>query len=245
MFFVSAVVIGCAFYFGIFVYPHHVVSEETRKRSKSFISNVFFREFWYFIMGPLGRRLIAWKVTPNQITWLGFVFAVASAYFFAIGSWGPGGWLVILASTCDIYDGWLARAHGISLKSGSFLDSVLDRISESASFCGLLWYFKADPLWYAMLFLAFSSSQIVSYARARAEGLGFHGSKGFFQRSERMIVLSIGMCLTPIFEFVWPGTGVNVVHVTLIILALGSMQTALTRSYGIYREIRETEIARP
>ncbi len=237
----NAVVLSLFFYFAIFVYPHRDLSEETKRRPRSWVSNAVFREFWYFLMGPLKRKLIQWGVEPNTITWIGFWFAVASTYFFAVGEWGWAAWMVVLASTMDVYDGMLARARNISLKSGAFLDSLLDRISESAIFFGLTWYFRADHIWMTVLFIAFSSSQITSYARARAEGLGFTGSRGFFQRAERMIVLSVGMGLCPIFDALHPGVAMYSVYFTIAALAAGSLQTAMARSLEIYREMRRSE----
>jgi phosphatidylglycerophosphate synthase len=158
-----------------------------------------------------------------------------------MGRFGLGGWFVILAATCDVYDGMLARAQKISLKSGAFFDSTLDRVGETAMFFGLLYFFKDQTLWFILIFLLVAASQLVSYARARAEGLGFDkmGSRGFFQRAERMIVLSIGMPLTPFFDMFLPKD--SLVFVTILFIAAGSIITAVSRSVGIYREIRLSE----
>lgn len=234
-------IIAIAIYFGFFVYPYRDHTEETKKRTRSWISNAYFREFWYFIMGPLKNKLIAWNVEPNTITWWGFAFSLAAAYLFALGDFGWAAFMTILSATCDVYDGQLARARNISLKSGSFLDSCLDRVSESALFYGLMWFYRSNDYWYALLFITFASSQVTSYARARAEGLGFGGSRGFFQRAERMIVLSIGMGFTAILEPIAPAFATLLPKITLFILFAGSLQTAIGRSFGIYAEIRATE----
>ncbi len=238
---VNAAVIMLCVYFAIFIFPHQQISEETRRRPRSFISNAFFREFWYFMMEPLKKKLIEWDVSPNSITLWGLVFSIAAGGFFMVGEFGLGGWMVILASTCDVYDGMLARAKKISLKSGAFFDSTLDRVSEAAMFGGLLWYFRTDTLWYWVTFGAAMASQIVSYCRARAEGLGFDkgGSRGFFQRAERMIIFSIFMPLSPIFEMYLPTH--SVVKASLLIVCAGSLQTAVARGWGIYSEIRQSE----
>lgn len=229
-----------AFYFGIFLYPKRALSEETVRRPRSFISNAFFREFWYYLMGPLKRRFIVWDISPNTLTWWGFIFSAFAGFMFAFKEFGIGGWFVILAATCDVYDGMLARARNISLKSGAFLDSMLDRVGESFFFFGLAWCFRDNAFWFATLFLTFTSSQVVSYARARAEGLGFGGTRGIFQRAERLIVMSVGMGLVNYLEafnleYMW------LVYATIVILALGSFQTALARSIEIFKEIRKTE----
>lgn len=243
LFGLNGVIIGSAIYFGAFVYPFRELSEETKRRPRSFISNAYFRELWYFLMNPLKRKLIDWDVHPNTISFWGFFFSILAAPAFACGKFGIGGWFVILASTCDVYDGMLARAKGINNKSGAFFDSVLDRVGESAMFFGFLWWFHNDAFWYFVMFLAFASSQVVSYARARAEGLGFPnaGLRGFFQRAERMITIGIGTTLAPLVDYFYPGTGYYIVAATLIMLCVGSAYTALARSLGIYSEIRATE----
>ena len=246
IFIANCIIFVLAGYFALFVYPRRPLSEETKRRPRSFISNAFFRELWYFLMNPLKKKFLEWDVSPNTITLWGFIFSVIAAPAFAVGAFGYGGWAVILASTCDVYDGMLARAKNIDLKSGAFFDSVLDRVGESAMFFGFLWYFRADFFWFVVMFLAFAASQVVSYARARAEGLGFPkaGIRGFFQRAERMIVISIGMGLTPMLEYFAPGYGVYLVYATLITLSAGSVYTAIGRGWGIYREIRATETSR-
>lgn len=229
-------------YFGIFVYPYRGLSEETRRRPRSFISNAFFREFWYFVMEPLKRKLILWEVMPNTITSWGLGFSVAASFIFAFGHFGLGGWMVLLASTCDVYDGMLARAKNITNKSGAFYDSTMDRIGEAAIFGGLLWFFRNEAVWFLVILVAHAASQIVSYARARAEGLGFDkgGSRGFFQRAERMIVLTFGTVLSPVLDMVYPGTA-YLTKLAIVIVFIGSLQTAFARSIGIYREIRASE----
>lgn len=240
----SAVILSIFFIFSVFIYPFREISEETRRRPRSFISNALFREFWYFIMSPLKGKLIDWGVTPNMVTTLGFGFSAAAGVAFAQNLYGVGGWLVILASTCDVYDGMLARARGINLKSGAFYDSTLDRVGELAMFFGMLAYFRNENIWFLAVFIVVSASQVVSYARARAEGLGFDGGAGFFQRAERMIVLSIGMSLVPIFGYFWgPEAREGMIRFTTGFIAVGSLYTAVTRTVGIFRSMRAAEIA--
>jgi CDP-diacylglycerol--glycerol-3-phosphate 3-phosphatidyltransferase len=191
-------------------------------------------------MGPLKKQFIKYDVSPNVLTWLGFVFSAVAGFFFAKGEFGLGGWFVILAATCDVYDGQLARARGINNKSGAFLDSLLDRLGESCMFYGLAWHFRENVFWFTLLFVTFTGSQLTSYSRARAEGLGFVGARGFFQRAERMIVLSIGMCLVPVVDVYWQ-KGEWVLWATLWCLFLGSLETAFSRSVSIYCEILKTE----
>lgn len=240
MFAATAVILSLAAYFGIFLYPKRELSEQTRTRPRSFVSNAYFREFWYFVMGPLKVKLIKWGVHPNTITWWGFIFSILAGIAFGYGQFGVAGWMTIFAATCDVYDGQLARARAISLKSGSFLDSVLDRLGESAMFFGLVWFFKNEALWFWTIFLGFTASNLVSYARSRAEGLGYGGARGFFQRAERMIVLSVGMSLYPVFEY-FTTISTEWLYFTIAFLCWGSVQTAVSRSVSIYREMIRDE----
>jgi len=240
----SVAVIATFIYFSFFVFPFREISEETRRRQRSFISNALFREYWYFIMTPMKNKLIEWDVHPNTLTIWGVILSIVAGVAFGLGSFGVGGWLVVLAATCDVYDGMLARARAISLKSGAFFDSTLDRIGELGMFFGVLWHFRFDDVWMPIVFILIASGQVVSYARARAEGLGFDGGKAFFQRAERMIVLALGMGLVPFVGLVFGDEGRDImIKITTSFIALGSMQTAVTRTYSIYRDIRKTEKA--
>jgi phosphatidylglycerophosphate synthase len=240
MFVAVTVVLSLAVYFGFFIYPYREHSEQTKSRPRSFVSNAYFREFWYFMMGPLKVKLIKWGVHPNTITWWGFLFSILAGMAFAYGSFGIAGWMTVFAATCDVYDGQLARARAISLKSGSFLDSVLDRLGEAAMFFGLAWFFRNNALWFCTIFLGFTASNLVSYARSRAEGLGYGGARGFFQRAERMIVLSVGMTLYPVFEQ-FTTISREWLYFTLGFLCWGSVQTGVSRSVSIYREMLRDE----
>jgi len=238
----NSIIVLLCIYFSIFVYPHQELSEETKRRPRSFVSNAFFREFWYFLMEPLKKKLILWDIEPNSITNWGIVFSILAGVAFGAMEFGAGAWFVLLAATCDVYDGLLARAKKIANKSGAFYDSVLDRVGEAAMFGGLMWAFRADPVWYVVVLVAWAASQLVSYARARAEGLGFDkgGSRGFFQRAERMIVLTIAMALSPLGDVFFEQPHV-IGKTGIAFICLGSIQTAWLRSVGIYREIRATE----
>jgi len=238
--FMNSIIAAICLYFAIFVYPGREWTEETKRRPRSFISNAFFREYWYFLIGPMKRQLIRWKVTPNSMTVFGFFMALFAGVAFAFGEFGLGGWFVIVSATCDVYDGMLAREQNVCLKSGAFLDSTLDRVGEVGIFYGLARYLREDDLWFAIIFLAFASSQVVSYSRARAEGLGFKGQQGFFQRAERMIILAIFMPLVPVAEHYWQ-SGDQLVKFVVAVVSAGSLMTAVSRTVGIFREIRASE----
>jgi len=238
---VNAVTILFFLYFAIFIYPHRELTEETRRRPRSFVSNAVFREYWYFVMEPLKQRFIAWGVHPNTITVWGLIFSVGAGVAFGYGRFGLGGWCVILAATCDVYDGLLARARKLELQSGAYFDSTLDRVGEIAMFLGLLLYFRNETFWFVTVYVLVTASGLVSYCRSRAEGLGFGkaGLRGFFQRAERMIVMSVGMSFAPVVDLFTPHN--TMAYITILIVCAGSVQTAISRFFRIYSEIRGTE----
>ncbi|NCN42125.1 CDP-alcohol phosphatidyltransferase family protein [bacterium] len=242
IFAVNIILVSWFILFRIFVFPKREWTEETKRRPRSFVSNAAFREWWYVVIGPFKKKLVDWNVNPNTITTWGFCLSILAGAAFSIGEFGIGGWLVILGATCDIYDGQLARLREIKLKSGAFYDSVLDRVGEVAIFYGIAKYFRADDTLFLIIFLGFAASQVVSYSRARAEGLGYGhlGARGFFQRAERMICLSIGMPFAPMFEHFW-GLGDWLVKFTVVFICIGSIQTALSRMTGTFIGIKKDE----
>lgn len=135
--------------------------------------------------------------TPNALTIIGSVLTglvgvlAAQGWFLAAGL---GLWLFSLSDTLD---GALARATGRVSPFGAFLDSVCDRYAEAGVFLGLVWWFHTtgSGLGVMLAFLAAISSLMVSYARARAEGLNYHAEVGWFQRPERIVALGLGLVL--------------------------------------------------
>lgn len=244
LFAVNGIMVLWFILFRLFVYPNREWTEETKRRPRSFVSNAAFREFWYQVIGPFKNKLVEWDVHPNTITTWGLIFSIAAGVGFSMGEFGFGGWMVILAATCDIYDGQLARLRTIKFKSGAFYDSVLDRVGEVAMFYGIARYFRADDILFLIIFMGFAASQVVSYSRARAEGLGYAdlGQRGFFQRAERMICLSIAMPFAPVFEHFF-GIGDIVVKSAVVFICVGSIQTAWVRMSSIFIGIKAAEKA--
>lgn len=143
----------------------------------------------------LSRVLIRSRVSPNTITWAGFVITVGAAVLVGTGELLAGGLVFLFASFFDMLDGAVARASGRITRFGGILDATLDRLSEAVVFVGLLVYFVPDGrIWPVMLAgLTLAGSQIVSYIRARAEANGLEGKDGVFTRPERVIVLAAGL----------------------------------------------------
>ena len=148
-----------------------------------------------FLETPVALLLIKLGLSPNKITVLGLIIAVLSAYLISVGELAFGGVALLVSGLFDILDGAVARLSDKETKYGSFLDSVTDRISESVILLGLLIYFlDISSTWGAVLtYTAVVGSIGVSYARARAEGLGIECKIGIMTRPERVATLVIGL----------------------------------------------------
>jgi phosphatidylglycerophosphate synthase len=230
------------FSFLFFVFPGRPLSLETKKRSRSFISNAAFREYWYFLSKPLVSVFCKYNISPNFLTFIGFLFSLNAGVLFSLGFLGLGGWSVGLSATFDVLDGLVAREKKISTKSGAFFDSVLDRLGESAIFLGLAIFWRENNVGIFVCFLVLIASQMVSYIRARGEGLGFFSDTGFMQRAERIILLGLGTVFAPLIDFSnLPFSGSDFALVFLTLIATGSIQTAMTRFFGTYKAIIHSE----
>ena len=165
------------------------------------------------IRGNLGSRITKPMVAvlsksglkPNVLTFVGLVINISAAYLVAINHFFLGGVLVLVSGLFDLLDGALARFTKQTTKFGAILDSTVDRISEAAIFCGLLvWYIqKGATLEIVLIFAVLVGSFLVSYIRARAEGLGLECRVGLFTRAERVIVLAIGLLLNQVSIALW------------------------------------------
>lgn len=151
---------------------------------------------------PGARFFQSVGLTPNAITLLGFAVCVVSAYLVASGWLLWGGVAFLVGSILDLMDGALARLTGRETPFGALLDSVFDRLGEAALFVGLgIYALRADhsdeyrAFFITALLLALIFSQSVSYLRARGEGLGVFTRAGLMTRTERVILLGIGLLL--------------------------------------------------
>lgn len=176
------------------------------------------------LVSGIARGVAATGLSPNMLTVLGFLFMLVVAAVLARGAFLLGGILLILASLFDALDGSVARVTGRVTRFGGFLDSTLDRWAEAALYGGLIWWFWQQGLGreLALAYAAIVGSLMVSYTRARAEGLGVECKVGWFTRFERIAVLILGLLL-------------NQVGIALVILALLSNLTAVQRVWHVYR----------
>lgn len=175
---------------------------------------------------PIGDRLRRTRLTPDHLTVVGLVVAVAAAVSIAFGWLALGLLLVIMAALPDLLDGALAKASNTSSQRGAFFDSVVDRVTDSLLFGGVAWYFASNESAHmAILPLAVAAmSSVISYERAKAESLGLQAKGGLMERAERIILLCIGL-LFPVI----------LVAVMWIMLALVSL-TAVQRFVKVWKQ---------
>jgi CDP-diacylglycerol--glycerol-3-phosphate 3-phosphatidyltransferase len=160
------------------------------------------RNLAYRITDPIVRILGKSGITPNALTFINLALNIITAYVIATGHFLLGGVLVLVAGLFDLLDGALARFTKQTTRFGAILDSTADRISEAAILCGLLiWYIPQEEasLEIVLIFIVLIGSFLVSYIRARAEGLGWQCQVGLFTRAERVIVLAIALLVNQIF----------------------------------------------
>src|SRR3972149_9499374 len=160
------------------------------------------RNLAYRITNPIIGILSKSGITPNALTIINLALNIVAAYVIATGHFLLGGGLVLVAGLFALLDGALARFSKQTTKFGAILDSTVDRISEAAVLCGLLiWYAPQEgaSLKIVLIFVVLIGSFLVSYIRARAEGLGWQCQVGLFTRAERVIVLAIGLLINQIF----------------------------------------------
>ncbi|MSQ41226.1 MAG: CDP-alcohol phosphatidyltransferase family protein [Dehalococcoidia bacterium] len=180
------------------------------------------------LQAPLVRLLARTGVTPNQVTLLGLLLSVAAAVLASQGWFLWAGLTLAVGSALDMVDGMLARSTGKASPQGALLDSVADRLGEAAVLLGLLLYYVTQQPegWRAPLLvgLALVNGFLVSYVRARAEGLGVTGKKGLMTRPERVVALVAGLVLG------W-------VEVALAVIALLSLVTWVQRLLDSWRAL--------
>jgi CDP-diacylglycerol--glycerol-3-phosphate 3-phosphatidyltransferase len=188
------------------------------------------------LIAPLARTFIRVGVHPNVITTIGTLVVVGSGVAFGAGAVRTGGLLLLASGLFDILDGQVARLGGMTTVFGAFYDSTLDRVGESAVFAGLAFYFlrggvPADQQLLAagIAIGALVFSLLVSYARARAEGLGLECKVGIAARAERILLLGL-----PAAVF-GPGKDGWLLFWIVVILALAAAITVVQRIIHVAR----------
>lgn len=182
----------------------------------------YLRLWFKWFLDPVGGFFNRLGLTPNTMTMLGLLGNTVGAYYLARGEMLTGGLFVLLMTPVDALDGTMARLRGESSDFGAFVDSVTDRYSELIIYGGLLFHFLSlgEPLGGLLVFGAAAGSVLVSYVKARAEGLGYEAKVGLLTRVERYLVLA-------------PSLVFNQLFIGLTIIAVFANITALQRIWHV------------
>jgi CDP-diacylglycerol---glycerol-3-phosphate 3-phosphatidyltransferase len=191
-----------------------------RKSAGSFITKLFVQ--------PLAKT----KITPNAVSWFGFLLTLGTAWLILAGQLFIAGFAVIVSGLFDMLDGALARSTNRVTKFGGILDSTLDRVSEAVLLLSLLPLYAAQQsdLGLACVGLAMVASYLVSYIRARAEGAGIQCEVGILTRPERVVIFALGLILSRI----------NLVFIT-IALGIIIVFSFISAGQRLYHCLRESE----
>ncbi|MES2124052.1 MAG: CDP-alcohol phosphatidyltransferase family protein [Gemmatimonadota bacterium] len=194
------------------------------------------------LMDPVVGVLLRAGVTPNALTTVGAVIILASAVAYGTGAIQLGGVLLLVSGMVDTLDGQVARASKQATKFGAFYDSTLDRVGDGSTFIGIAAYLARAPevRWreFAVIacMLGILSTSLVSYMRARAEGLGLSGKVGMVQRAERIIGLGLTTAI------LGAGEGGVVLTVIVVVLTVLSFITVGQRFAHVQREAAEADV---
>ena len=197
----------------------------------------FFARFLVWLIGPLERLLIG-RVSPNVITAVSLLLCGITGAAVALGHLPGAVWLYAFAGILDVLDGRLARLSNQQTPAGALFDSVSDRWGELFVFTGYVWYMHDSP-WLLAVIGAIGGSMMVSYTRARAEGLGIDLSGGVMQRAERIVLVAGGTLIAA-----WYGGDLEtaslvepILGVVMLICGVASTATAISRWVVAYREL--------
>jgi phosphatidylglycerophosphate synthase len=206
----------------------------------------FFARFLVWLISPLERLLIG-RVSPNAITATSLLLCGITGAAVALGHLPGAVWLYAFAGILDVLDGRLARLANQQTSSGALFDSVSDRWGELLMFTGYVWFLHDSP-WLLAVMAAVGGSMMVSYTRARAEGLGIDLAGGVMQRAERIVLVVAGTLIAA-----WYGGDPEtaslvepILGVTMLICGVASTATALGRWLVAYRALaRIAELDHP
>jgi CDP-diacylglycerol--glycerol-3-phosphate 3-phosphatidyltransferase len=189
------------------------------------------KAFAAYITHPIVLVLAKTHITPNMVTWSGFIIILVATALAGTGHLFAAGWVIILSGFFDIIDGALARETNQVTRFGGVLDSTLDRLSEAAILLGIMIFFLSHPEKYAdwtILLIGFTmiASFLVSYVRSRAEGANIDCQIGIFTRAERVVILALGLLI-------------NQLVIVLAIIAFMSVVTTIQRVVHVYQRTRK------
>ncbi len=185
----------------------------------------------YYLTHPLVQMLARTPVSPNALSCAGALFTAAAAALIIAGQPFIAGLVVLFAGLFDILDGALARSANRITRFGGVLDATLDRLAEGLLLVGILVLYTREQSVPGTLItgLALVGSVLVSYIRAKAEGLGLECQGGWFTRAERVIILSLGLLLSQ-FQYA--------LMIALSIILIFSFVTAGQRLFHVWQQTK-------
>lgn len=187
------------------------------------------------VIQPVADFLVRRRVHPNVITTVGTLCTLAGAAVYAAGHIMTAGWIIGVTAVFDVLDGTVARRTGRQSVFGAFYDSTLDRVADGGVLAGLAIFYAADPVYHNLYMVivclvGIIGTFLVSYTRARAEGLGLDAKVGVMQRPERVVLLSLPQALFGLALHGWVLMGI------IVLLALTAWMTAVQRILYVHRE---------
>ncbi len=202
------------------------------------------KTWWLLLTLPIEDYLLQIKVHPNILTISTLLVGAITGMAYHFGWIFVAGILVLGGSTFDIFAGRVARALGINSESGAFFDSCLDRFSEAFIYVGILSFFQGTIFSYIVFFILVSTT-MVSYTRARAEGLGVKCEVGIMQRTERVVYLGVLSVLNFFGNQIASAMGYHqdnyLFKLALILILAFSSYTAIQRMVHVMRTLKKRE----
>jgi CDP-diacylglycerol--glycerol-3-phosphate 3-phosphatidyltransferase/CDP-diacylglycerol--inositol 3-phosphatidyltransferase len=193
-----------------------------------------FRAFWTKVFAPVAHLLIRLGVSADAVTLVGTLGVVAGALvFFPQGKLLTGVLVITAFVFSDLLDGTMARLTGKSSPFGAFLDSTLDRVGDGAIFAGLALYFAGpgdSRLYLVLALICLVMGGVTSYARARAESVGFQAKVGIAERADRLVAILVATGLGAIFDVP------ELMYVALWALAVASTVTVVQRIWVVRQQ---------
>ena len=197
------------------------------------------------VFEPIALAMGRVGLTPDALTLIGFAITATGAILVALQHWTIGGIVVFIGGAFDMFDGTLARATGRASRWGAFLDSVFDRGGEAIVYIGIVFGAAVDEHTRVPILAtsAMAAAFMVSYVRARAEGLGFSPGKGMaavglMPREVRLVILSLGLIFAD-------SPNIKALEPTLAIITIGATLTVIQRILNVRSQARAAAASQP
>ena len=185
------------------------------------------------VVEPVAKTLLRVGLSANMVTWIGAILTSASAIvLIPNGHFAAALFATALIGSADLLDGTMARLQGTTSSWGSFLDSTLDRLTDAALIGSIALYFarQQQPEYVAFALVAFAGAQVTSYIRAKAESVGASAKVGFAERSERSILIYVGLAGAAWLDVV-------VLQTAIVCLAAATLVTVGQRLHFVAKQL--------